>query len=438
MAVSDAHRAPGAPVSPAASGANRSPSGPGPSSSSSSSACRWPPWASPFIAGTMFAGVVLAVTFVGVVIIASSRPGRPGDRVAPSRSGPQPACRSTSRTPSHSVARPGLFGWLQSALRDRTGWRAIAYSVLKVPLSIFGVWFAFSVWVDAFFCLGYPLWGAGAARPAEFGIMRNVLGPGYLSVGTTGFFHGLFIFITGVLLVFVAPWTMRGVVFVDRRLMRVLLGPDAMTARLRSLEAARTQTVDASAATLRRIERDLHDGTQAQLVALAMRLGLAKEKLAERPEPRPRPGAPARRRRPQGSQRGHRRAARPGPGDPSARSRYRSGGRAVHPGRPQHGAERTQGRALRPSLPGHRGHRLLLRGRTPRQCGPARPRVTSQHQLRPAWWVAARRCARRRPGRGPALAARFVLQRADRFDGTSPRRRWSTRHHQPARMVRPS
>jgi signal transduction histidine kinase len=37
--------------------------------------------------------------------------------------------------------------------------------------------------------------------------------------------------------------------------------------------------VDAAAATLRRIERDLHDGTQAQLVALAMQLGMAKEKL---------------------------------------------------------------------------------------------------------------------------------------------------------------
>jgi signal transduction histidine kinase len=47
------------------------------------------------------------------------------------------------------------------------------------------------------------------------------------------------------------------------------------------LERARSQSVDSSAATLRRIERDLHDGTQAQLVALAMRLGMAKEKLAE-------------------------------------------------------------------------------------------------------------------------------------------------------------
>ena len=37
--------------------------------------------------------------------------------------------------------------------------------------------------------------------------------------------------------------------------------------------------MDDSAARLRSIERDLHDGTQAQLVALAMKLGLAKEKL---------------------------------------------------------------------------------------------------------------------------------------------------------------
>jgi signal transduction histidine kinase len=74
---------------------------------------------------------------------------------------------------------------------------------------------------------------------------------------------------------------MRLIVLLDRQLMRLLLSPDPLTTRLRSLEHARAQTVDASAATLRRIERDLHDGTQAQLVALAMRLGQAKEKLAE-------------------------------------------------------------------------------------------------------------------------------------------------------------
>ena len=89
------------------------------------------------------------------------------------------------------------------------------------------------------------------------------------------------ILVSGAVFLLAAPWAMRGFVNVDRMLMRGLLGPDPMAARVRSLEQARSQTVDASAATLRRIERDLHDGTQAQLVALAMRLGMAKEKLGD-------------------------------------------------------------------------------------------------------------------------------------------------------------
>jgi signal transduction histidine kinase len=233
-----------------------------------------------FIGLTLAAGVVLVVTFIGLVIIAGSIRGARGfggfhRHLARNLLDEQIA------EPEPFVSRPGFFGWLQSALRDPVGWRAVAYALVKIPLSVFGVWFAFSVWWDAFVCLTYPIWGAGATRPAEFGIVLNAFQPGYLSVGTSGFFHGLFIFITGVVLVFVAPWTIRVVVYIDRRLMRFLLAPDAMTARVRSLEHARAQTLDTSAATLRRIERDLHDGTQAQLVAVAMRLGQVKEKLAE-------------------------------------------------------------------------------------------------------------------------------------------------------------
>jgi hypothetical protein len=104
------------------------------------------------------------------------------------------------------VARPGFFGWLQSALRDPVGWRAVAYSVLKMPLAVFGVWFAFSVWVDAFFCLTYPVWGAGVQSTGRVRRRAERVPTGIpQSVGTSGFFHGLFIFLTGVILVFVAP-----------------------------------------------------------------------------------------------------------------------------------------------------------------------------------------------------------------------------------------
>src|SRR5580700_10854661 len=49
--------------------------------------------------------------------------------------------------------------------------------------------------------------------------------------------------------------------------------------RVRELEQTRARAVDDSAARLRRIERDLHDGAQAQMVAVAMKLGLATKKL---------------------------------------------------------------------------------------------------------------------------------------------------------------
>ena len=58
---------------------------------------------------------------------------------------------------------------------------------------------------------------------------------------------------------------------------RLLVAP--LPQRVRELERSRARVVDDSAARLRRIERDLHDGAQAQMVAVAMKLGLATKKL---------------------------------------------------------------------------------------------------------------------------------------------------------------
>ncbi len=53
--------------------------------------------------------------------------------------------------------------------------------------------------------------------------------------------------------------------------------------RVRHLTATRADTIDSQAAELRRIERDLHDGAQARLVALRMSIGLAEKLLADDP-----------------------------------------------------------------------------------------------------------------------------------------------------------
>jgi signal transduction histidine kinase len=55
----------------------------------------------------------------------------------------------------------------------------------------------------------------------------------------------------------------------------------AAAERARELQDRRARAVDESAARLRRIERDLHDGAQVRLAALAMTLGEIKENLAQ-------------------------------------------------------------------------------------------------------------------------------------------------------------
>jgi len=85
--------------------------------------------------------------------------------------------------------------------------------------------------------------------------------------------------VIGFILVCIAPRIVHGILGIDRAMIRGLLGPTEASKRIASLEQTRAIAVDESAAALRRIERDLHDGAQARLVGLAMSLGMAKEDL---------------------------------------------------------------------------------------------------------------------------------------------------------------
>ncbi|MBL0776239.1 sensor domain-containing protein [Streptomyces albidoflavus] len=117
------------------------------------------------------------------------------------------------------------------ALRDPVGWRAMLFSLMRLP------------------------WGVLTFSLTLVGLF--VLWP-------------------------VLPFLVRLLADADRAMVRGLLSPsDELERRIAELESDRGVVVDTAAADLRRIERDLHDGAQARLVNLAMGLGLAKEKLAE-------------------------------------------------------------------------------------------------------------------------------------------------------------
>jgi len=180
--------------------------------------------------------------------------------------------------PAPRRGRPGMLGALASALSDSVGWRAILYMTIKLPLGLLTFVGAVVFWAYGVGLLTYPLWrllpisgsdmlprqGLSATHSIFLDTVPNVL--------TTS--------AVGLVVLIVAPWVVRGLVQLDRMLVVGLLGATTLTERVRDLERSRDQAIDDAAARLRRIERDLHDGTQARLVALAMKLGLAKEELA--------------------------------------------------------------------------------------------------------------------------------------------------------------
>ncbi|MEW9531708.1 sensor histidine kinase [Microbispora sp. NPDC049125] len=84
----------------------------------------------------------------------------------------------------------------------------------------------------------------------------------------------------------VAPWYAPRAVRAYGRVAEAMLGPTRkarLAQQVDRLSAARTEVVDSQAAELRRIERDLHDGAQARLVAIGMTIGAAEELLETDP-----------------------------------------------------------------------------------------------------------------------------------------------------------
>ena len=189
-------------------------------------------------------------------------------------------------------------GWLAGAARDRTAWRARGYLMLKLPLAVAGLAVAAGCWLGGLFFLIFPVWWTMLPPPVAMqrvcnsgGVCTTIPAPpgvgvphGHVVITVAGFhvtnLAGSFALVpAGAALLLAVPWLTHAVTAADRSLIRRLLGPASFADRVRALQETRALAVDDSAARLRGIERDLHDGTQAQLVALAMKLGLAKEKL---------------------------------------------------------------------------------------------------------------------------------------------------------------
>ncbi|GAA0398730.1 hypothetical protein GCM10009530_58020 [Microbispora corallina] len=134
-----------------------------------------------------------------------------------------------------------------------------------------------ATWRDLAFLLTAPLLGTAVAAPA-------VLAAGGVLLTASGVPAGLAAVAVAAA---VAPWYAPRAVASYGGVAALLLGPTErarLARQVNRLAAARDEAVDAQAAELRRIERDLHDGAQARLVAIGMTIGAAEELLASDPQ----------------------------------------------------------------------------------------------------------------------------------------------------------
>ncbi len=161
---------------------------------------------------------------------------------------------------------------LPAALRSPRTWRQVTYHLVVSPLAGLAGIGVVASWLTSLALVAFPLDKS-------------------LSSGSHGYLDKaarIALLLAGLALLVLTPWLAAAVARLDTRAALALLGTsktEELTRRVENLSVSRAGVVDAADAERRRIERDLHDGAQRRLVALAMNLGMARAELADLPEP---------------------------------------------------------------------------------------------------------------------------------------------------------
>jgi len=181
--------------------------------------------------------------------------------------------------PQPAAAKRLSVGRVAAGLRSRAAWRQLGYHLVAGPalaaaeIAVLGVWLAGVLYTLVYvYAWALPSEGLLSRGQGSGGPGTNLPTMLYIPVD-------VYLTVAGVILLAAAPWLTGAVAALDARAARSLLGPsraDELEHRVEQLAQTRAGAVDAADAERRRLERDLHDGTQQRLVALAMNLGMAR------------------------------------------------------------------------------------------------------------------------------------------------------------------
>jgi signal transduction histidine kinase len=171
---------------------------------------------------------------------------------------------------------PSFFRRLGIVLSDPATWKDVVWHLLLLPLGIAGFTIAVTAWGTTLGLLAMPAWYWSVTDPAvDLGLFSVDTWPE--AVAASGL---------GLLSLPLTIALVRGSAAGTAALARLVLGTERaeLERRVETLTATRAGAVDAAAVELQRIERDLHDGAQARMVAVAMDLGLAEQQARDDPQ----------------------------------------------------------------------------------------------------------------------------------------------------------
>jgi signal transduction histidine kinase len=173
--------------------------------------------------------------------------------------------RSLSAKPTNRLFR--VFRRCRWVLGDPATWRDLLWTLVSVPVGVvLGLLPAFLLVVGTI----------------TVAVDCRILLDGRAYATLNGFLLQVLLLSTLPACVIAGPWLLR----LHAAAASSLLAPTrtGMAARVGQLTESRWEAVDASAAELRRIERDLHDGAQARMVAVGMNIGFAEQMVKANPD----------------------------------------------------------------------------------------------------------------------------------------------------------
>ena len=154
-----------------------------------------------------------------------------------------------------------------SVLGDMQTWLDVLWMFISFPVGVVGFSIAVSAWTTVGALLTFPIFGWSIPGWLHTHVVFNSIVAPFLSVPAA----------------IAAAWLVRGLALGIASIASAILGPNrrqVLEGRVQTLSETRAGAVDAATQELQRVERDLHDGAQARLVALSMDLGLAEQRLA--------------------------------------------------------------------------------------------------------------------------------------------------------------